>query len=338
MTFHPHRYKPKANKFSNPFSRVPTLGQLAKGTGGWPAGYGPGTAKKLSKQYLRKKKGGSNGIAQGRVMNEGTGGQFSMFNGPRHKSYLPKHVENALAPLVYQANAAYQLLSTVGKQNVLIPLGLNNPSITTGVTSDSVSNMMFVETTGDVTMNNIYLSNVYIIIYDVFARKDIGTANVGTPLLAWTQGNSDEGSANAYAVLGSTPWQSEAFNQFYRVAQVTNVVLAAGGTHVHKVRLHPNRLVNGSYATYTPYGFRDLTYWTMIEIHGSPANDTTTQTQVSIGVGGLNIIADQEHKTKQIAKQTPIIVSVNSLRTTPFTVAEQVVNMGGTTIVAQAEG
>jgi len=276
-------------------------------------------------------------IPEGRVMNEGTGGQYSMFVMNRGKSYLPRHVENALPPQVVQSNSATQYKSTVGLQVIASPLGLFQPTIATSFTGDKTSNVLYYKASGDVTLNNIYLSNCYVIIYDVVARKDIGSSALATPTLTWAQGNTDESAGSAQTFLGSTPWQSEVFNQYYEVKQVTNVVLGAGATHVHKVRLKPNRLINASYAQYSNQAFRGVTYFTMIEFHGSPANDTTTQTQVSVGVGGLNVIIDAEHTLKVIQKQTPTITTNNNLLSS-FTIGEQVVNIGGSTIVAQAEG
>jgi hypothetical protein len=304
-----------------------------------------GAARSTSTRPNKRLRGGSttvttskkSGIHNGVVLNEGTGGQCSYFNGKKGKCYLPLHVENALPPQVIQVAAATQKKSTVGNQFVWTALELCNPNQVTGLTADKISNVVMHKATGDITLNNILLSNCYIIIYDIFARKDVSAAALSLPDQAWAQGNVDESSTNAYTFLGSTPWQSEAFNQYYEVKQVTNVVLGAGQTHVHKVRLNPRRLVNSAYAQYTPYGFRDLTYFCMIEFHGSPANDTTTQTQVSIGAGAVNVIVDQEHTFKIIAKQTPTISSAVGLLTA-FTIGEQVVNTGGTTIVAQAEG
>lgn len=280
-------------------------------------------------------------IPQGRVMVDGSGGLCTYFNGRRGKSYLPPHVLNALPPQVAVTNNAIQLKSAVGKQNATTVLTLNKPIIATNYTSDFISRVVYDKATGDVTLNNIYLSNCYVIIYDCYARKDIGSnapnSNVGDPLGAWIEGSSDEGSGAAYTFLGATPWSVEAFNQYWKVAQVTNVVLGAGQTCVHKVRLNPQRSISSAYAEYTGGAFKDLTYACMVEVHGSPANDSTTQTQVGVGVAGLNIIVDQEHTLKQIQKATPTISVTNNL-ITAFTVGEQVVNTGGSTIVAQAEG
>lgn len=291
--------------------------------------------KRLTKDRIRKKK--SSGIAQGRVMNEGTGGQYSMFVRGRKKSYLPAHVENFLPPQVLQANSSTQSKSTVGLQAVLAPLALFTPGISTSFTGDKITRVLYEKASGDVTINNIFLSNCYIIIYDVIARKDIGVSSLSTPAATWQQGDTDESASGVSTYLGSTPWQAEAFNEFWKVEQVTNVVLCAGGTHVHKVRLSPRRVVSSAYAQYSNQAFRDLTYYTMIEFHGSPANDTGIQTQVSVGAAGLNIVLDIEHHLKQLQKATPTITTSNNLLG-GFTNGEQVVNLGGSTIVAQAEG
>lgn len=276
-------------------------------------------------------------IKSGHVVNEGTGGQCSYFNGPRGTSYLPKHVEDALPPQVLQFNGPGQTKSGIGLQAVSVPVNLFTPTVVLDYTGDKISSALCKRATSDLTINNVYLSNCYIIIYDIFCRKDIGVSAIDTPLAAWQQGATDESATNSYQVLGSTPWQSELFNQFYRVAQTTKVVLAAGGTHVHHIRLYPERLISSAYAEYSEFGIKDLTYFCMVEIHGSPANDTMTQTQVSVGVGGINWIADSEQTLKQIAKATPTITVAQSLLTS-FTNGEQVVNLGGSTIVAQAEG
>lgn len=298
----------------------------------------PRPAQKRSRTGEFKNKKSKSPIQQGKVHNEGIGGQYSMFNGPKGKSYLPKHVEDALPPQVLQSNNTSQLLSPIGKQATLVVLNLFTPSPALTFTGDKITSVIYDKATGDVTMNNIYLSNCYLIIYDVMCRKDVSNSSIGDPGSAWSQGATDTtGSSNSPTYLGSTPWQTEVFNQYYKVCQVTNVVLAAGGTHVHKIRLNPKKIISSSYAQYTQYGFKDLSYYCMVEIHGSPANDITTQTQVSIGKGGINIVQDKEETLKQLQNAKPTITTSNNLLTT-FTVGEQVVNIGGSTIVPQAEG
>lgn len=322
-----------------------TARSAANRIGSWYRSRRDSGAGNKTRVYLRSgKRDGSktgvkttSGIRTGEVMNEGTGGQCSYFNGKSGKSYLPPHVENALPPQSLQSNGAVQLKSTVGKQAVAAVLTLNSPSLATSYTGDKITRVLYEKASGDITLNNIYLSNCYVIIYDIMARKDVSVSAIAGPDSAWTQGSTDEGLSTYPTLLGATPWGTELFNQFYEVKQVTNVVLGAGATHVHKVRLHPNRIISAAYSQYTQFGIKDLTYWCMVEFHGSPANDTTTQTQVGIGVGGLNIVSDAEVTLKQLQNAKPTI-SINNTLITAFTVAEQVVNLGGSTIVPQAEG
>lgn len=289
---------------------------------------GPGSSSRTMQQRR---------IPQGRVMNEGTGGQVSYFHGPHFKSSLPPWQVNAVAPQVVQSNLALQSKSAVGRQTGFASPPICDSAAASAFVNDKFSRVIIEKATSDVTMNNIYLSNCYIMIYDIIARKDVGNTSISNPYSTWAQGTTDESQPNAANYLGSTPFDNELFNQYYKVCQVTSVVLGAGATHVHKVRMQPNRLVSGAYLEYTPYCLKDITYFTLVEFHGSPANDSTTQTQVGIGVGGLNVIFDQETTYKQVAKYTPTISTTNNLLSA-FTVGEQVVNLGGSTIVAQAEG
>lgn len=289
--------------------------------------------------YFAPKSKIKSSIKSGRVINEGTGGQCSYYTGPRHKCYLPKHVENALPPIVEQSNFSLQLTAAVGKQNVANVLNLMPPSIATTYTADKITRVLYEKATADVTINNAMIGNAYLIIYDIALRKDSSSSSSGDPFQAWSQGITDEGSSAGVGLtyLGSTPFQSELFNQFMEVKQTTKVVLCGGGTHVHHVRLNPNRLVSAAYAQYTNIGIAGLTQFCMIEVHGPPANDKTTQTQVSSGKAVLNVLVDYEVTLKQLAKATPSVTYTNTL-VSPFTVGEQVVALGGTTVVDEAEG
>jgi hypothetical protein len=295
------------------------------------------TAGSMSSPPSRSNLRGREPIRQGSVHNEGTGGQYSEFVLSLGKSSLPKHIEDVLPPQCVVANAASQGRSTVGKQSVVAPMQLFGPALCTTYTGDKISRVLYQKASGDVTLNNIYLSNCYVIIYDIIARRDSSSNAISTPLASWVQGDVDESVTGYELFLGSTPWQSEAFNQFWQVKQVTNVVLGAGATHVHKVRLTENKIISAARAQYNNGMLEGCTYWTMVEFHGSPANDVTTQTQVSVGVGGLNIIVDQEQHLKQLSKNTPTVSASNTLLTS-FTVGEQVVNLGGSTIQANALG
>lgn len=289
-------------------------------------------------RVLKKRKTTHNKIRNGVVCPDGAGGQWSQFVIPASPCYLPKHVENALPPLAIQINGAGQLKSGIGLQNVVSAFSLFSPASATTYTGDKITRVLYNKATASLTLNNIYLSNAYIRIYDIVARKDIGASSpVGNPVAAWEQGDTDESVSNQYTYLGAEPWSAEVFNQYYSVKQITKVVLGAGQTHVHSIRMEPNKVISSAYATYTPAAFKDITYFCMVEIHGSPANDTVTQSQVTVGYGGVNYVWDQEVTLKQLMKATPSISGTNSLPIA-FSNGEQVVNIGGTTITTNLEG
>lgn len=283
------------------------------------------------------------GIQKGTVVNDGAGGQYSSFF-LKKKNYLEDSVSKELAPVRSVLNNAVQVKSAMGLQAVSCPLILYNVTDVTTLNADigdgaaTNARLCLQKVVADVHISNIYLSNVQVDIYDCIARKDLSTGVVANPLLAWSQGDTDEGAASEYTKIGATPFQTELFNTYWRVAKTTRVTLGAGQLHRHHVAMDVFRAMNYSYYNNAGYGFADLTYSTLLVIRGSPANDTTTQTQVSIGECGVNIVYAKEYLTKMLYLNQAIVKDHSSLLATGFTVGEQVINIGGTTVVSNAEG
>lgn len=283
----------------------------------------------------------SNNFAKGVVMNEGTGGQYTSFTVTK-KCYLNESVLQTLAPYKSVFNRSLQLLSAIGKQNVAVPLLLYNQIDTALLYADisgaSTQNRIFLKKAqAHVMMSNIYLSNVTIDIYDCIARRDLSTAVCSTPLTAWTQGDTDEGVASEFTKIGGTPYQTELFNQYWRVAKTTRVVLGSGQMHKHHVNIEAFKNMTYSVIQNASYGFQDLTYACLVVISGAPANDTVTQTQVTVGAGGLNMTTGVEY-TSTVMFNLAATVKDHSQLLTAFTTAEQVVNTGGTTVTTNIEG
>lgn len=278
----------------------------------------------------------------GRIMNEGTGGQFSSFS-VKNGNYLEPGVHSTLKFSKSIINGAGQLKSAVGLQNVAVGLVLYDQSDISTISSDinggaNKRNALWLDkVSASLILSNIYLANCTVDIYDIVARKDNGTVAIGGPQNAWSQGNSDETAASEYLKLGNTPFSSDVFNQYYKVLQTTRVVLGGGQMHKHRVNLDVFKKMSASYLTYAGYQLRDLTYSCMIVVHGAPANDTTTQTQVSLGAGGVNYIFEKEYHTSFLQDFTSITYDHSNLLNA-FTVAEQVVDVGGTIVTPNVEG
>lgn len=284
-------------------------------------------------------------LQKGIVVNEGTGGQFSSFKAGAG-DYLDPSVKKTLASYKTIINGAGQLLSPVGTQNSVVALTLyDNADMAVMQTDAGYNTGTYPQRTnyyldsahGSATLTNIYLSNVTVDIYDVVARKDVSATALSTIQATWATGDVDEALTNGYKKVGSTPFQAEAVNTYWKVLKKTQVVLGAGQMHKHHVQISPHQLVRGSYLYYTQKAYRDLTYNTLFVIHGQPANDTVTQTQVTLGSAGINYIFEKEYKFKIMQGNTESILDHSALLTA-FTIAEQVVNVGGSTVTANAEG
>lgn len=276
----------------------------------------------------------------GLVTIEGAGGQISRYTA-KLKDFLDPSVSAQLAPFKGVYNDAGQLLSAVGKQNVAtVFAGFSNSDLASMYAdlyaSGTKGRLIVDKLNGSVTLSNIYLSNVSVDIYDCVARKDGNTNTLSTPTGAWSIGDTSEGVASLYTKLGSQPTETDTFNIFWKVLQKTRIVLGAGQQHKHVINLDYYKKFSYPYLN-NYYTYRDCTHCVMIVIHGAPANDSTTQTSVSLGSGGVNYVWEKEYHFKYINSSEATVKDHSNLATS-FAVAEQVVNIGGTTITANAEG
>lgn len=272
----------------------------------------------------------------------GTGGSVSTYSFGYRKPFLGKAITSALAPYQYKSNSAQQLLSGIGKQASTVAVyGFNQTetAILAGkfVIGGAPNRVLLQSCHTETMMTNNYLSNCFVEIYDCVAIKDLPTTNEGSPTSAWAQGLTDEGDANGATIIGSTPWSSERFNQFWRVKNLTRVTLGQGATHKHCTSWTPNRLLSSEYINPVGFGYANLTTATFIVIHGQPDQDTTTTTQVRLGVAGLNIVAGTEYAFKFPANNTTIAYTNNTLATT-FTVSENLIDVGSGAAVVNITG
>lgn len=281
------------------------------------------------------------GIKAGKVQMEGSSAQCSYFTS-HNADFLEKSVSKTLAPVKSVMNGFIQILSTPGLQAAQVALPIYNyadvavcyADIAGASTQDRV---ILSDCKAEVNFTNCFLANCTFDIYDIFARKDAGATVCGDAVAAWTQGDVDEGAALEYTKIGSTPFETELFNQFFKVVQKTRVVLPGGALHKHQVHVSPHKLMTYSYMNNTTKLFREMTYNCLVVLHGQPANQVTGTTGGSMGAAGLNIVYGKEYVTKLLYDNKAKIVDHTTLATT-FTGGEQIVNVGGSTVTTNLEG
>jgi hypothetical protein len=338
MTFHPHRYQPKKpNKYKNAFSRPLTLGDLAFGGGGFPSGYGVGTAKKLSRAYMRSKKKPSRTTTSlnQRAEQDGNGGSFSKFFYGRYALKMPMSVKQQLAHNYRLVNSAAQATSTAGFQQITpVATMFNSTDINTFSNAGPGQNVVCFGVRCETIFTNATNATVRITLYDIVARKDINNSSVNTPDLAWKQGEADDGgNSTSYNIVGVTPFSSKSFTEFFKIKKITHVLLGQGATHIHRVNFFPNRQI--SYGAFN-YGavWKDLTCYTMMVSHGQVSDAITGGGGASIGASKINYVQVKEYETGFLSDASTTFSSGNTLPTS-FTGGENLISIGAGLVEAE---
>lgn len=271
------------------------------------------------------------------ILNEGVGGQYTecVYRGPT--SYGVDRTSVSLyAPQVEVANIAGQLLVTPGVQNAAAPMQMCSSADFNLIAGTSkIQRYVLERAIGEIFMANNYKANVRITIYDVVARRDIPSATLTSAFTTWSQGLTDIGLTNTYQNVGATPYGSDAFNFYWKVLNRTEVVLAGGSVHRHRVVWKGGKLVAGPEAAYLS-GWKDCTYNTLVVISGQPAHDSTTKTSVTLGSGGIDYTIQTEHRWKLLSSNLPVINRSNALATS-FAAGEAEAFVGGTTTGTNAQ-
>lgn len=303
------------------------------------AAYAPAWAYNKVKSYFGRSKGKS--IHQ-RAVNVGTGGSMSKFFYGKRK--IPRRyasVYKALAKNYVGVNTAQRITAGIGLQNAYTVMPMFNSgdvaSISSKVANNNTNKIFLSSCSAEVMLTNQELANVRIYIYDIIARRD-SQSNVNTqnPDTAWKNSYADEGGANSnYSIVGSTPYSSDLFTQYFKVLKVTHLTLSQGQSHTHRVHYSPNRAIDGEYIQYNSGSFKGLTCFTMIVLHGYPENDSTTKTQVSTGQCDVDVIIRKQYKYTWLNDQDTTFSMTNNLPAN-FTVGESIVNIGAGSVATDS--
>jgi len=275
---------------------------------------------------------------EGRIENMGEPGQYSEYVGKYHKPYVNKSVLSTLAPQSYVTSSASQLLSAVGKQNFSTPLVMGGTTDYQNIlgSASKIARIILTDAIGELYFANAELGNCRVTIYDCIARRDLpSAATFIAPAATWTQGSTDAGSIDT-TIIGSTPWDNDLFNMAWKVVQRTEILLAGGTCHRHRVVIRPNKVVNGPAGFYFD-GYKGVTYGCIVVLSGQPSHDSVTKVGTTIGTGGLDITAAWETKWKFL-QTTGEAVTANVGLPATFANAERIVEEGGPTNVNNVIG
>jgi len=157
-------------------------------------------------------------------------------------------------------------------------------------------------------------ANCYATLYDIVPKRD-GNTTVPDPLTLIQAGYADNngGAATNYTVPGTTPWSNPRFTEFFTIKNITPIVIGPGSTHSHNVHYAPNKLISHELDNFITGGIKGVSMYTLIQFHGSPVNDITTKTQVSLSSIALDYVLMEEYKFAYTAQNYAAASIVNSL-------------------------
>jgi hypothetical protein len=262
-------------------------------------------------------------------------GNGATFDSIPHNSYIKRRPMNAFAPSHDTINGSFRLAAGVGvQQTTSSPLGTPTDLAVCAAKYLAIApgallatGRMFLEKmSSNFTLNNQSNIAIKLVIRDVMARRDIpNIAGIANPESCWNTGLVDENAAGLASDVGVKPYESDIFNQYFKITREYTTDLQPGGNHRHTVTTKPNQFVHQEVINNVTNGFRNLTVWTMFTIVGYPAHDSTTKTQVSTGGVSLDVVFDRTYEFCFASANNVSYTRTNAL-VSAFTVGEETMN------------
>lgn len=316
-----------------------------------------GKRKRKDEKKSKKSKRVKSSLKQDDVHRDVTGsGSWSAFyRSGKKKTKLGKMMKLLAQPMYYMLNGSGRLSGNPGSQVVNTPFTLftdaeigpmvaqyqaQHPKVTPqpGVTG-ATCRILLQSVHAKLWFTNQGQNQLYFTVYDLCPKRDIPNGTYCVPDNSWVTGDQDEGYslsttttalANYDSQINTSPLSSNTFRQFWRINKITHGQLGNGDTHSHSVSLKPNRVFESELTTAgtTFHQYKGLSYACMIVVHGAPANDTTTKTQVSSGAPVVDFMYTKSYIFKGVESTLEIVNNVNLLRTS-FAIGESTTDKGG---------
>ena len=249
------------------------------------------------------------------------------------KGKLPP-VAKEFAPSFVVQNESGRTECTVGKQNfAVVGTYYNDVDVNNAFTllnSSAAAKIMLDAVHGETLITNQENVNARMTIYDIICKKQTD-ATVTDPLVALTAGYVDNngGAATDYLIPGVSVYSNPRFVEYFKVLKQTEVVLHPGSCHSHKVHYKPNRYFSHELSSnIVGDGIAGLTVYTVIQYHGTPINDITTQTQVSLSHISLDWVQKEQYRVVYLHASASSMQASNTLPLA-FTVAGNVMEDDG---------
>lgn len=166
-----------------------------------------------------------------------------------------------------------------------------------------------------VTYTNASSASAIMTLFDIVVKQD---CDINNPLQAWINGSqmSAVGTGpDAWKIIGSKPWHSQQFKQFFKIVRTTNVNLAAGASHQHNVLLSPNVVMNEQRIRENSC-YKGISYFTLALVKGVPVcDDNDVPRLVSTAPIQIDIVGEVNTKYRWISDTDTDLYYTNGLVT-----------------------
>lgn len=249
-----------------------------------------------------------NGPRLGMVTHEGGNVTLSKTIYPQlARRQLSFGMQKISAPNHWLVNGTANLESSVGQQGIFqtqiaTKNQLQSISAVLGPVNPPASRYLLESVDAETIFSNSACTSALLILYDYVVKRDLPNVSyLSGPDLTWYQGIDEEGgSATDANTVGSRPYESDMFNQYYKIVKTTRVNLSPGSTHRHVQQRVFNKVIHYSVNENLQFGMKDVTCGTIMVYHGQPAHDATTPTTISLSVAALDMVYKQSYTFRAI--------------------------------------
>lgn len=265
-----------------------------------------------------------------------SGNSFSSFYSKARTSKVSKKIWKTIsAPHCYMWDSSGRLEANHGEQNATyIPhfdyvngnIMMNNAGITVG----EPGKIFLSGYQSDLMITNQDSGNCRVTLYDVVSRRDTQEIDL---IDIWDDGLKENtgtsGNTRAVGNLNSTPFQSSEFCSKFKILKTTKIQMAAGQSHVHKVRIKYSTMLSRDVVDDYQY-YHGLSYCTIVVVHGMPYNAVTNQAEVATGDCAIDWVRTQKHFYRSVDNNENMYGYTKAQAS--FSTAENVMNKIGDAI------
>lgn len=239
-------------------------------------------------------------------------------------------MKKVTAPNHYVTNESANLESAIGKQGAFASQFASKnllQALAPGTGSIASSRYLLESMDCETIFANSGSSSALLILYDYVVKRDLpNVAELAGPDLTWASGVDEEGgNSTDYQIIGGRPFESDMFNQYYKVIKTTRVNLSPGSIHRHVQKRVFNKVIHYSVNENLQFGMRDVTCGTMFVYHGQPAHEAGAPTTISISQCAIDMISKSSYQFRNFLDDNVSWTKDDNLPTT-FASGVQFVN------------